>query len=67
MPGNDQNRHPVTIKTPEEQDKMRVAGRLAADVLDMIGEHVKPGVRPTSSTASATTTSPRCRTRFRHR
>ncbi len=34
----------VTIKTPEEQDRMRVAGRLAADVLDMIGEHVKPGV-----------------------
>lgn len=34
----------VTIKTPEEQDKMRLAGRLAADVLDMIGEHVKPGV-----------------------
>ena len=27
----------VTIKTPAEQDKMRVAGRLAADVLDMIG------------------------------
>jgi methionyl aminopeptidase len=34
----------VTIKTPEEQDKMRVAGRLAAEVLDMIGEHVQPGV-----------------------
>lgn len=34
----------VTIKTAEEQDKMRVAGRLAADVLDMIGEFVKPGV-----------------------
>jgi methionyl aminopeptidase len=34
----------VTIKTPEQQQKMRVAGRLAADVLDMIGEHVKPGV-----------------------
>ena len=34
----------VTIKSPEEQDKMRVAGRLAADVLDMIGEHVVPGV-----------------------
>ncbi len=34
----------VTIKTPEEQDKMRVAGRLAADVLDMIGPHVVPGV-----------------------
>ena len=34
----------VTIKTPEEQDKMRIAGRLAADVLDMIGDYVKPGV-----------------------
>ncbi len=34
----------ITIKTPEEQDKMRVAGRLAAEVLDMIGEHVRPGV-----------------------
>jgi methionyl aminopeptidase len=34
----------VTIKTPDEQDLMRVAGRLAADVLDMIGEHVRPGV-----------------------
>jgi len=35
---------PVTIKTPEEQDKMREAGRLAGEVLDMIGPHVKPGV-----------------------
>ncbi len=34
----------VTIKTAEEQDKMRVAGRLAADVLDMIGDHVQAGV-----------------------
>ena len=34
----------VTIKTPEEQEKMRVAGRLAAEVLDMIEEHVVPGV-----------------------
>jgi len=34
----------VTIKTAEEQDKMRVAGRLAADVLDMIGKYVEPGV-----------------------
>jgi len=34
----------VTIKTAEEQDKMRVAGRLAADVLDMIGEHIRPGI-----------------------
>ncbi|HXW75346.1 MAG TPA: M24 family metallopeptidase, partial [Steroidobacteraceae bacterium] len=35
---------PVTIKSAEEQEKMRVAGRLAAEVLDMIGEHVVPGV-----------------------
>lgn len=34
----------VTIKTPSEIEKMRVAGRLAAEVLDMIGEHVRPGV-----------------------
>ncbi|SEI42439.1 methionine aminopeptidase, type I [Azotobacter beijerinckii] len=34
----------VTIKTPEEIEKMRVAGRLAAEVLEMIGEHVKSGV-----------------------
>ena len=34
----------VTIKTPEDIEKMRVAGRLAAEVLEMIGEHVKPGV-----------------------
>jgi len=34
----------VTIKTPAEQEKMRVAGRLAADVLDMIGDYVKPGI-----------------------
>ena len=32
------------IKTAEEIDKMRVAGRLAAEVLTMIGEHVKVGV-----------------------
>jgi methionyl aminopeptidase len=34
----------VTIKTPEEQEKMRAAGRLAAEVLDMIGAHVQAGV-----------------------
>ena len=32
------------IKTPEEIEKMRVAGRLAADVLEMIGPHVVPGI-----------------------
>ena len=34
----------VTLKTPSEQDHMRVAGRLAADVLDMIGPQIVPGV-----------------------
>ena len=34
----------VTIKTPDEQDKMRAAGRLAASVLDMIEPYVQPGV-----------------------
>lgn len=35
---------PATIKTPEEIEKMRVAGRLAANVLEMIAEHVRPGI-----------------------
>ncbi|MDE2460875.1 MAG: M24 family metallopeptidase, partial [Gammaproteobacteria bacterium] len=35
---------PVTIKSEEEQAKMRVAGRLAAEVLDTIASHVQPGV-----------------------
>lgn len=34
----------VIIKTPEQIEKMRAAGRLAAEVLDLIGEYVKPGV-----------------------
>ena len=34
----------VIIKTPDEIEKMRMAGRLAAEVLEMIGEFVKPGV-----------------------
>jgi len=34
----------VTIKTPKEINNMRVAGRLAAEVLIMISEHVKPGI-----------------------
>ena len=33
-----------TIKTPEEIEKMRVAGRLAAEVLQVVAPHVKPGV-----------------------
>lgn len=34
----------IKIKTPEEIEKMRVAGRLAAEVLEMIGQHVTKGV-----------------------
>lgn len=34
----------VTIKTPDEIEKMRVAGRLAAQVLEMIEPHVIAGV-----------------------
>jgi methionyl aminopeptidase len=34
----------VQIKTPEAIERMRVAGRLAADVLDMIGEYVEAGI-----------------------
>ncbi len=34
----------IIIKTPEEIEKMRVAGRLAAEVLEMIEPHVQAGV-----------------------
>jgi methionyl aminopeptidase len=34
----------VSIKTPEDIEKMRVAGRLAAEVLQVVRPHVKPGV-----------------------
>jgi len=34
----------VTIKTPEEIASMRIAGRLAAEVLDFIAPHVRAGV-----------------------
>ncbi len=34
----------VSIKTPEEIEKMRIAGRLAADVLHMIAPYVQPGI-----------------------
>ncbi len=34
----------VSVKTAAEQDAMRLAGRLTAEVLDMIGPHVVAGV-----------------------
>lgn len=39
------NKQPdINIKSAEEIEKMRVAGRLAAEVLEMIAPHVQPGV-----------------------
>ena len=35
---------PISIKTAAEIDKMRVAGRLAAEVLEMIVPFVRPGI-----------------------
>ena len=35
---------PVVLKTSDELERMRVAGRLASEVLDFIAPHVKPGV-----------------------
>ena len=34
----------ITIKTPADVEGMRIAGRLASEVLDMLTAHVKPGV-----------------------
>ncbi len=34
----------ITIKTPEEIEKMRVAGRLASELLDYLTPHVQPGI-----------------------
>lgn len=35
---------PISIKTPDEIAKMRVAGQLAAEVLEMIAPYVKAGI-----------------------
>jgi len=34
----------IEVKTPEEIEKMRVAGRVAREVLDIAGRAVKPGI-----------------------
>jgi len=34
----------ITIKTADDIDGMRIAGRLASEVLDMLEPHVKPGI-----------------------
>ena len=38
------NASAVTIKTEQDIEKLRISGRLAAQVLEMIGAYVKPGV-----------------------
>ena len=35
---------PISIKSPKDIEKMRVAGHLAAEVLEMIGPHVQSGI-----------------------
>ncbi len=42
--GSARNRMAIQLKTAEDIQKMRVAGRLAADVLDFITPHVRPGI-----------------------
>ncbi len=42
--GHPQGAGRVSVKTAAEQDAMRLAGRLTAEVLDMIGPHVVAGV-----------------------
>ena len=38
------NQPDITIKSPELIERMRIAGKLAGDVLTMIEPYVKPGV-----------------------
>jgi len=40
----DNGRMTILPKTPDQIEKMRVAGRLAAEVLQVVAPHVKPGV-----------------------
>lgn len=35
---------PITYKTPEQIDKMRIAGSLAAEVLVLLDDFVRPGI-----------------------
>jgi methionyl aminopeptidase len=34
----------IVVKSPEDIERMRVSGRLAAEVLDFVAPHVRPGV-----------------------
>ncbi|UMM64249.1 type I methionyl aminopeptidase [Aristophania vespae] len=39
-----QTKHGITIYTPEDFKNLHVVGKLAAETLDMISDHVRPGV-----------------------
>lgn len=47
----------VNLKTPQEIEMMRIAGRLASEVLDIVTPTSSPVSPPRNWTASATTTS----------
>jgi len=34
----------ITVKTPEQIEKMREAGKIVAEVLELIGQNIKPGI-----------------------
>jgi methionyl aminopeptidase len=44
MPGGIIPAMAITLKTAEDLAGMRIAGRLASEVLDLLAEHVKPGI-----------------------
>jgi methionyl aminopeptidase len=51
----------ISIKTPDEIEKMRVAGRLASELLDYRARSSRPALPPKNSTVCATTTWSMCR------
>jgi hypothetical protein len=57
----------ISIKTAEDIEGMRVAGRLGSEVLDYITPFVKPASPPANSTACATNTWSTCRAPSRRR
>ena len=57
----------ITIKDGADIEGMRVAGRLAAEVLDMLTPHVKPGITTDELDRSRTSTSSTSRARSRRR
>lgn len=59
--------HEHHFKTSEEIEKMRLACRLAAEVLDYITPFVKPGVTTEALDKLVTTTWSTCRVVFRPR